>query len=104
MQDCAPSSGKWHGKHFPAWRKKLLTLCQKAHYKCAMSNELMSIIETAAKERGLSARTLCRKARVGGNFIDRLASGGRCWPETAQKVTDWIESNPPGAGKKGSAK
>lgn len=39
---------------------------------------------------GMSVSTLGRLAGCGGNFYARLESGRRAWPETVQKVRDYI--------------
>ena len=56
---------------------------------------LISEIESAAERLRVSPSTIGERAGQGGRFYARLVNGSRVWPETAQKVRDWIDVNAP---------
>lgn len=59
------------------------------------THALISEIEDAAARLGLAPSTVTERAGQGGRFYARLKAGARCWPDTAQKVRDWIAANAP---------
>lgn len=63
------------------------------------TTELITEIEAAAARLGLAPSTVTERAGQGGRFYARLKSGARCWPDTAQKVREWIAANAPQASQ-----
>lgn len=59
---------------------------------------LISEIEQAASALKLAPSTVAERAGQGGRFYQRLKDGKRCWPDTAQKVRQWIADNTPQQG------
>lgn len=43
---------------------------------------------------GLKPSTLSRKAIDDGKFYKRVRAGGRCWPETAARIRQYMADNP----------
>jgi hypothetical protein len=64
------------------------------HYLGAMSqpNPLLQQIDAFLAASGMKATTFGRKAVNDWGFIDRLRAGGRCWPETEERVRSFINS------------
>lgn len=60
-------------------------------------DDLLSEMDTYSAEAGITPQTLGRLAGQGGNFYKRLKEGKRSWPETMDKVRDWMRRNPPGS-------
>jgi hypothetical protein len=58
-----------------------------------LSQELVAEMEAAASRIGIEPSTLGERAGQGGRFYARLKEGKRVWPETAQKIRDWINDN-----------
>lgn len=56
--------------------------------------ELADAMLLYAQECGCAVTTLGARARCGGNFYERLLAGKRIWPETKQKVWDYMANNP----------
>lgn len=50
------------------------------------AHSLLSEMEAAAADLGISVSTLGRLSGQGGRFHERLRSGSRVWPETVEKV------------------
>lgn len=42
---------------------------------------------------GITATTLGREAVNDGKIIGRLRAGGRCWPETEQRIRDFMATH-----------
>ena len=61
------------------------------------TSSLISDIERAAAALAISPSTVGERAGQGGRFYQRLKDGARVWPETAQKVRDWIKTNEAGS-------
>ena len=51
---------------------------------------LLGEIDAAKKRYGIRDSTIGLGALNDGHFVKRLRQGKRCWPETAQKVMDFI--------------
>lgn len=60
-----------------------------------MHDDLIKEIETYCREANLAITTFGRKATNDGKFVNRIRNGGRCWPETEEKVRRYIANNPP---------
>lgn len=65
------------------------------------TKKLLSEIEEFAERVGCAPSVVGRKAGQGGRFYARLKEGRRCWPETAEKVREYMSLNDPNF--KGSA-
>lgn len=52
---------------------------------------MIAAIDAAAKRWGVAVSTASQLAARDRFFRDRLAKGGRFWPETAEKVMQRIE-------------
>lgn len=52
--------------------------------------DLLAAIERFLSTRKMSPSTFGRKAVNDGKFVSRLRSGGRCWPETAERALRYI--------------
>lgn len=61
------------------------------------SKSLMQSIEAFAKARGIKPATVTSRAVSNSRLYKRLENGGRVWPETAQRIMQWIAEN---AGQK----
>ena len=57
-------------------------------------NVLLAEIESYLSHSGEAASTFGFKAVNDGKFVARLRSGARAWPETVQRVRDYIASQP----------
>lgn len=57
------------------------------------ASNLITEIENAAARLNVAPSTIGERAGQGGRFYIRLKEGARVWPETAQKVRDWIATN-----------
>lgn len=55
-----------------------------------MSTNLLSEIEQFQAETGLGDHRLGFLAVKNGRLVERLRSGGRIWPDTAEKVLSFI--------------
>jgi hypothetical protein len=58
-----------------------------------LTQELAAEMEAAASRIGIEPSTLGERAGQGGRFYARLKEGKRVWPETAQKIRDWIDEH-----------
>lgn len=56
---------------------------------------LIAEIDAYCGQAGISPATLGRQAGQGGNFYKRLREGRRSWPETMEKVRQYMRENPP---------
>lgn len=57
-------------------------------------NALLTEIESYLSHSGEAASTFGFKAVNDGKFVARLRGGARAWPETIQRVRDYIASQP----------
>lgn len=57
--------------------------------------ELIAECLKACDRLGIQPTTFGQKVVKDRNFIDRLQKGGRCWPETEERVRGWIAENAP---------
>ncbi len=55
---------------------------------------LLKEVDRYLSKAKLSEATLGRKAVNDGKAIKRLRSGGRMWPETAQRLRQFMADNP----------
>ena len=62
---------------------------------------LIEEIEAYASAAGLEPSTVCRYAGQGGGFWRRLTAGRRIYPETIEKVREYMAENPPRRAKGG---
>ena len=60
-----------------------------------MTRDLMLEIEDYCAEVGWKTSTFSRIAAGDGKFFKRIAAGGRCWPETVEKIRSYMADNPP---------
>lgn len=61
---------------------------------CPMEQNLITEIEQYAGRANLAPSTVCERAGQGGRFYSRLLQGGRCWPETAEKIRKFMADHP----------
>lgn len=57
-----------------------------------MDQELLREIDGFLEQSGIAETTFGRLSVNDGKFVQRIRSGGRVWPETAEKVRDFIRS------------
>lgn len=62
------------------------------HYFKSMSDLLDQIKEFCGRNQ-MAESTFGKKAVNDGKFVERLKNGRRCWPETEQKVRDFMLSH-----------
>lgn len=55
--------------------------------------ELLEEIDAFLESRKMAGTYFGLKAVNDGKFVERLRKGGRCWPEKAQQVRDYIEKS-----------
>ena len=55
-------------------------------------SDLIQEIESFLGRTSMAQSTFGYKAVNDGKFVERIKSGGRYWPETEQKVRDFIQS------------
>lgn len=55
-------------------------------------NELVQEIDVCLKATGMAESTFGRKAVNDGKLVPRLREGGRVWPETEQRIRNFIKS------------
>ena len=67
------------------------------------SQNLLAEIEAFAAETGLAETTLGRKAVNDGKLAARLRAGKRVWPETAERVRDFMRAERERRHSKGEA-
>lgn len=65
--------------------------------------KLIDDIETYCSSVGMAPSTLGLRAAGDGKFVTRLKAGGRCWPETEDRVRAYMAKNPPAPEEKGAA-
>lgn len=63
------------------------------HLNIAISDLLVQI-DAYCDTRGIKPTTFGQRALKDRNFVERLRSGGRCWPETISKVERYMLENP----------
>ena len=56
--------------------------------------DLLSDIRSFLAETGMGPSYFGRKAAGNSELVKRLEDGGRVWPETEQKVRDFLASSP----------
>ncbi len=56
-------------------------------------SDLINEIEMFLKVVPMSETTFGKKAVNDGKFVQRIRSGGRCWPETEDLVRQFITSH-----------
>ena len=52
--------------------------------------ELIHAIEKFCADTGMAETTFGRKAVNDGKFVGRLRDGGRVWPETVDRVSEYM--------------
>ena len=65
------------------------------HYSVPIMSELLIEIKEFCGRFHMSESTRGKKSVNDGKLVGRLKSGGRCWPETEQKVRDFMNSYEP---------
>jgi hypothetical protein len=55
-------------------------------------NPLLHEIEAFSLRTGVSLSRVAKEAARNGDFINRLRRGGRCWPETEQRVREFMRA------------
>ena len=55
-------------------------------------NPIIADIEAFCRQVGMAQTTFGRRAIGDGKFVARIRSGGRMWPETEQRVRDFMAS------------
>jgi hypothetical protein len=55
-------------------------------------SELIQEIERCLEATGMAASTFGRKSINDGKLVPRLKNGGRVWPETEQRIRDFIKT------------
>jgi len=62
-----------------------------------MPDPLLKEIDHFLAETGMAETTLGKRAVNDGKAVKRLRNGGRMWPETAQKLRDFMAEQQRGA-------
>ncbi|WP_375553365.1 hypothetical protein [Roseovarius mucosus] len=70
----------------------------------APMTNIIKEIETYCAQAGIKPSTFGFRAVADGKFFERIKRGGRCWPETEEKVRAYMAENPPeAASERGAA-
>jgi hypothetical protein len=62
-------------------------------------NQILQEIDSFIASTGMAETTFGRLSVNDGKFVGRLREGKRCWPETEQKVRDFIAHHPSSTGE-----
>lgn len=73
------------------------------HGETTDTDRLVAEIEAYCERAGMAETTFGRKALNDGKVVSRLRSGGRVWPETAERVRQFIRDNPAQRDERDSA-